>query len=106
MAYVRDALRQARDGAIGALAPKAAVQRAENEELQRRLEGTVWNDGGCQSWYLDARGRNSTLWPDFTFLYRRRTARFALADYDVEPLRTAPPADAPADVPATEPVAV
>ncbi|EHN09070.1 Cyclohexanone monooxygenase [Patulibacter medicamentivorans] len=106
MAYVRDALRQARDGAIGALAPKAAVQRAENEELQQRLEGTVWNDGGCQSWYLDARGRNSTLWPDFTFLYRRRTARFALTDYDVEPLRTAPPVDAPAAVPATEPVAV
>ncbi|WP_320671192.1 flavin-containing monooxygenase [Patulibacter defluvii] len=104
MAYVRDALRQARAQAIGALAPKAALQAAEQEELQRRLEGTVWNAGGCRSWYLDAEGRNSTLWPDFTFLYRRRTARFALADYELERERPAPVA--PVAAPAAEPVAV
>jgi hypothetical protein len=40
----------------------------------------VWTSGGCSSWYLDESGRNSTLWPRFTWQFRRRTARFDLAE--------------------------
>jgi hypothetical protein len=36
---------------------------------------TVWATG-CSSWYLDAHGRNTTLWPGFTFTFRRQTRRF------------------------------
>jgi hypothetical protein len=39
-------------------------------------EGTVWTAGGCESWYLDRNGRNSTLWPTFTYPFRRRLAAF------------------------------
>jgi len=49
---------------------------AYNAHLQERLAGTVWNTGGCSSWYLDANGRNATIWPDFTFRYWRQTRRF------------------------------
>ena len=28
--------------------------------LQRRMKRTVWNTGGCSSWYLDSHGRNTT----------------------------------------------
>ena len=38
------------------------------------MGGTVWNTGGCASWYLDANGRNTTLWPDFTWRFRQRPA--------------------------------
>ena len=37
------------------------------------LDGTVWNAGGCSSWYLDANGRNSAMWPTFTFRFRNKT---------------------------------
>ena len=47
------------------------------------MKGTVWTKGGCTSWYLDATGRNSTLWPDFTFRFRRRLRRFDPAAYAV-----------------------
>ncbi|MDQ6842252.1 MAG: NAD(P)/FAD-dependent oxidoreductase [Actinomycetota bacterium] len=57
------------------------VQDAYNQELQRRLAGTVWNTGGCRSWYLDQTGRNTALWPSFTFRFRARTRRFNPADY-------------------------
>ncbi|MEV4418342.1 NAD(P)/FAD-dependent oxidoreductase [Patulibacter sp. NPDC049589] len=83
--YVRDALRKTRRGRIGAIVPRRPVVDAENEEIQHRLEGTVWNDGGCASWYQDARGRNTTLWPDFTFLYRRRVASFDEESYETTP---------------------
>ncbi|MDO9408407.1 NAD(P)/FAD-dependent oxidoreductase [Patulibacter sp.] len=86
VAYVRDALRKAREKGIGAFVPREPVVAAENEEIQRRLQGTVWTDGGCASWYQDARGRNTTLWPDFTFLYRRRVRSFDEESYDVTPV--------------------
>jgi hypothetical protein len=41
----------------------------------------VWNSGGCSSWYLDDAGRNTTLWPDYTFRFIRRTKTFDPADY-------------------------
>ncbi len=69
---------------VKALDVRAWVQRAYNEDLARRLEKTVWNSGGCSSWYLDANGRNSVMWPDFTFRYRQRVDRFDPTDYEIE----------------------
>ncbi|MGZ4555998.1 MAG: 4-hydroxyacetophenone monooxygenase, partial [Mycobacteriaceae bacterium] len=37
--------------------------------------------GGCASWYLDAHGNNTTLWPGFTFAFRRLTKHFDLDAY-------------------------
>ena len=37
--------------------------------------------GGCGSWYLDHRGRNTTLWPDHTWKFRRLTRRFHPGEY-------------------------
>ena len=45
---------------------------------------TVWNAGGCASWYLDDHGRNTTLWPDFTWKYRLATRRFDSENYAVD----------------------
>jgi cation diffusion facilitator CzcD-associated flavoprotein CzcO len=52
-----------------------------NTEIQEKATATVWNSGGCSSWYLDEHGRNTTLWPDFTFRFIRRTRTFDAADY-------------------------
>ena len=50
--------------------------------MQEALAGTVWNSGGCSSYYLDRNGRNATIYPWTTIDLRRRTATFDLADYD------------------------
>jgi cation diffusion facilitator CzcD-associated flavoprotein CzcO len=63
------------------------AQAAYNQEVQERLARSVWNTGGCASWYIDRNGRNSIQWPGFTFEYRRRTRRF-----DTEAYRLAPAA--------------
>jgi cation diffusion facilitator CzcD-associated flavoprotein CzcO len=57
------------------------VHVAFNAELQRRMARTVWSTGGCSSWYMDEQGRNSTLWPDFTWRFRLRTRRFDAESY-------------------------
>ena len=43
----------------------------------------MWTSGGCASWYLDEHGRNRTLWPGYTFAFRRRTRRVDPADHEL-----------------------
>jgi hypothetical protein len=67
--------------------PRAEVQAAYNAELQAELAKTVWSTGGCSSWYLDAHGRITTLWPGFTWSYMRRMKRFDPSEYVLEARR-------------------
>jgi cyclohexanone monooxygenase len=62
------------------------AQRRYNERLQKQMEQTIWQTGGCASWYLDKHGNNTTLWPNFTFVFRQQTRRFDVAAYDTAPV--------------------
>jgi cation diffusion facilitator CzcD-associated flavoprotein CzcO len=55
-----------------------------NSDVDARMRGTVWDTGGCSSFDLDATGRNATLWPDWTWRFRQRAARFDPDAYTVE----------------------
>jgi cation diffusion facilitator CzcD-associated flavoprotein CzcO len=79
--YIADALRLMRERHVDALEVRADAQAAYNRWIDERLVGTVWSEGGCASWYLDSTGRNSTLWPGFTWGFRERTRRFDPAAY-------------------------
>jgi cation diffusion facilitator CzcD-associated flavoprotein CzcO len=80
--YMVEALRtMSRDG-LASVEVRAETQERFNAEVQSRLTGTVWNAGGCMSYYLDANGRNSTMFPGSTFELRRRLGRFDLTDYE------------------------
>lgn len=78
--YILGAVEHLRKTIDRAIDVKPEVTRAFNAELQRRMQRTVWATG-CSSWYQDARGKNVSLWPGFTFAFRRRTARFDPAQY-------------------------
>jgi cation diffusion facilitator CzcD-associated flavoprotein CzcO len=67
-----------------------SVMRAFNAEIQHHLRGSVWTSGGCQSWYIDERGRNTTIWPGFTWRYYGRTRHFNPSDYTLRVRRAAP----------------
>jgi cation diffusion facilitator CzcD-associated flavoprotein CzcO len=69
---------------LGSIQPRPEVQQAYNDELQAELAKTVWMTGGCMSWYLDEHGRNTTLWPGFTWRYMRRMKSFAMSEYAVQ----------------------
>jgi cation diffusion facilitator CzcD-associated flavoprotein CzcO len=84
LTYILGALRLMERHGLGAVEVRPSVQTAYNRELQQRLAGSVWNSG-CQSWYLHASGRNSSIWPGQTWEYRRRTRRFDPAAYVLTP---------------------
>jgi cation diffusion facilitator CzcD-associated flavoprotein CzcO len=77
--YIIDGIAKAQ-AAGGQFEVRPEVAAAYNAELQRKLPKTVWGSG-CSSWYLDSEGRNLTLWPGFTFDFRRRTREFRVADF-------------------------
>ena len=64
--------------------PTREAQSAFVDDVQEQLAGTVWNRGGCSSWYLDAQGRNTTLWPGTTLAYARRMRAFDTQAYTME----------------------
>ncbi len=82
--YMADYLRQLDVlGGRVALDARPSAVRAWNHRVQERMKRTVWNTGGCTSWYLDASGRNTTIWPGTTAEFRRATRRVDLAEYSV-----------------------
>jgi cation diffusion facilitator CzcD-associated flavoprotein CzcO len=83
--YMTECIRQMRARGIASVEPREDVQRAFNARMQERLAKTVWQTGNCKSWYQNADGKNTTLWPGFTFEYRLRTRFFDLRDYVVQP---------------------
>ncbi|MEU6660659.1 NAD(P)/FAD-dependent oxidoreductase [Streptomyces sp. NPDC046821] len=60
--------------------------------VQDRMERTVWSSGGCNSWYLDDNGVNTTLWPGTTSEFRSATRRVDLGEYEVVRAAKAKPA--------------
>jgi cation diffusion facilitator CzcD-associated flavoprotein CzcO len=93
--HVIDALHVMRERGAAVAEVKPEVQTAYNCEIDAKLTGTVWNTG-CSSWYLDDTGRNPTLWPDWTWQFRRRTRRFDPAEHTLRAARTADLAPVPA----------
>ncbi|MES2068851.1 MAG: NAD(P)/FAD-dependent oxidoreductase [Pseudomonadota bacterium] len=78
--YILQAIQAVRQGQLKSLEVKAEVAAAYNRQIQQRLQGTVWNSG-CKSWYLNSQGKNHTLWPGFTFEYRRIMRKFDIENY-------------------------
>jgi cation diffusion facilitator CzcD-associated flavoprotein CzcO len=74
--YLLDALETMQRRGATQIEVRPDAYEAYNAHLQERLVGSVWNTGGCSSWYIDANGRNATIWPDFTWRFWQQTRRF------------------------------
>ncbi len=88
--HILDVLRYQRRQGITAVEPTPQAQQRWTDLVDTRMAGTVWSQGGCQSWYIDRTGRNSTLWPGYATGFRLRLRRFQPAEYvAVAPRRSA-----------------
>jgi hypothetical protein len=81
VAYVDAALRAMDEEHLETLETTPRAQEAYRRLIAERSKGTVWLAGGCASWYLDRHGHNTTLWPDFTFRFRRLLSRLDRENY-------------------------
>jgi cation diffusion facilitator CzcD-associated flavoprotein CzcO len=81
VAYVDDALQTMDAEGLAVLETTPQAQEAYRQLIAAKSRGTVWLGGGCASWYLDEHGHNTTLWPDFTFRFRRLTRKLDRENY-------------------------
>jgi len=82
--YAIEAIRAMHRHRLRAVEVRPEVYDAFNREAEARLRDSVWNAGGCSSWYLDSNGRNGVWWPGFMWRLWQRTRRFDLASYAAE----------------------
>ncbi|MDP4004376.1 NAD(P)/FAD-dependent oxidoreductase [Methylobacterium sp. NEAU K] len=78
--HVLDCLTALRQGAR-AIEVRPEAQARFLDRIRARMADSIWQAGGCRSWYLDEEGRNTTLWPDSVVAYRRSARRVRMADY-------------------------
>ncbi|MEC3982090.1 flavin-containing monooxygenase [Amycolatopsis sp. H20-H5] len=81
--YVVDAIKLTDSHDAAALDVRQDVQDKFQAEIQDKLVKGVWTQGGCKSWYLDAKGVNRTIWPGFTWRYWLETRKVDPSDYEL-----------------------
>ncbi|MDP9142709.1 MAG: NAD(P)/FAD-dependent oxidoreductase [Pseudomonadota bacterium] len=102
IAYVIDAIRTMKNRRLRSVEVRADAQERFNKSLHQRMRRSIWSVGGCVSWYVHPEsGRNVTLWPGFTWQFRRLTRRFDAHAYQLSGEGT----HAPAKSAPSEPVA-
>ena len=57
---VLGALRHMRAESLATVDARAEAEASFLRDVEKKMRGTVWVAGGCDSYYLDATGRNST----------------------------------------------
>lgn len=81
--YIIDGLKKVKQKGITRFAIKPQVLKSHNEKVQKHLKTTVFNSGGCKSYYLDQNGRNFAAWPWSLKELKKRLSRFKVSDYEV-----------------------
>lgn len=87
LGFVMDSLRAMNSRASGVLDVRPEAQERWNAWLQEQLAGTVWNTGGCRSWYLTPEGVNRTLWPTYSNAFKAAMRDFRADDFELRPAR-------------------
>jgi cation diffusion facilitator CzcD-associated flavoprotein CzcO len=81
LSYVVDYLATLDRTGAAALDARRGAQERWCAGIERRMASSVWATGGCVSWYLNAAGRNTTLWPGSTLGFRRATRHLDVSEY-------------------------
>jgi cation diffusion facilitator CzcD-associated flavoprotein CzcO len=76
LAHVIGAVGRMRRAGWATLDVRPEAQDEFNARVQAALPRTVYNSGGCSSYYLDVNGRNSFSWPWSTGRLRAQVGRF------------------------------
>lgn len=79
--YIMSALNLMRADGLSSLEVREEVVERYTDEIDAKLSRSVWNVGGCASYYLDETGRNIAWFPGFFRQFRARTRQIDPADF-------------------------
>ena len=81
MNYIMQAIQQVRERGKNYIEVKADAEARYTELIHREMAKTVWQQGGCNSWYKSKSGKVIAMFPGFRFTYRRWTRHFRQHDH-------------------------
>ncbi|MBG0855779.1 NAD(P)/FAD-dependent oxidoreductase [Streptomyces spinoverrucosus] len=81
--YVADALQRFAKADVETVEVRAERAGAWTRWVRRMSKRTVYEVGGCRSYYLNRKGENVVMWPAWSAGYQLRTRRFDTAAYRV-----------------------
>jgi|TARA_B110000116_G_scaffold270236_1_gene287807 cation diffusion facilitator CzcD-associated flavoprotein CzcO len=64
---------------------KKNKQDEYNKAIQVKLDDRVWSSGGCNSWYLNANGKNNTLYPENARTFKKDLSVIQRDDFTLTP---------------------
>lgn len=80
--YLLQLIKQIKDREIKQLAPTHQATAQYNKQIHSAAENTIWMGAGCQSWYIDERGK-LTIWPKSIAEFENLLLTSNLSDYDI-----------------------
>jgi cation diffusion facilitator CzcD-associated flavoprotein CzcO len=86
--FIIDGLLKIKSQGITKLSVKPEIIKKHNDLVQKHIKTTVFNSGGCKSYYLDQNGRNFAAWPWSLKKLKQRLTALNLDDYQVNRLST------------------
>jgi cation diffusion facilitator CzcD-associated flavoprotein CzcO len=82
--YIAACLRALEQRNARSMHVRRTIQDEFNARVQHAMQHSVWTSG-CHSWYLTKSGKNTALWPGFTFQFKNRTREVDPDDYHFVP---------------------
>ena len=84
MHYIMQAIDTVEAQRKQSIEPTVQAESQYTDMVHREMEQTVWQTGGCNSWYKSASGKVIAMFPGFSFIYKRMCVRFKLDDHIIK----------------------
>lgn len=81
MEYIRKAIRAVRERGAVSISVSPEAEASYTEMIHREMQRTVWQTGGCHSWYQSKSGHVIAMFPGFSFTFRQMARRFRPAHH-------------------------
>lgn len=76
LAYVMASLKRLERSGCQSIEVRPEAEAAYTKRVHEDMEGTVWRQGGCRSWYQSRSGHVVAIFPGFSFSFRALARRF------------------------------
>jgi cation diffusion facilitator CzcD-associated flavoprotein CzcO len=81
MEYIRRAMQAVLKGKARSIEVTQAAEESYTQMIHTEMKRTVWDHGGCNSWYKSKSGHVIAMYPGFSFTFRGLAKNFRPADH-------------------------
>ena len=81
MEYIRRAIQAVQNKGAKAIEVKSQAEADYTTMIHREMKQTVWQSGGCTSWYKSKSGHVIAMFPGFSFTFRQMAKAFKPNDH-------------------------